>query len=184
MRQRQIGGVKRRKLDEPSADDGEEALPAESGHITALQAETGSASDTRGLSSEGLNSQLVEPQTRQGAPGPAEPGGLQEFSRMLTMSRGLKLEVCCFFLLPSETQLWCCSSISKCIALCLPRDGDGTHSSTTVTKESHMCPAGDGLNTWSKPAHFCSYSVKRDFRQGHSNVCLRWGFQAHLHLQF
>lgn len=93
MRQRQMGGIKRRKLNETSAEDIDEASQAPAGSTPAVQAEAGSASDTRGPSEEDWEARAVASQPRQGARGPAEPGGLQEFSRMLTMSRRSKLEV-------------------------------------------------------------------------------------------
>ena len=101
MRQRQMGGVKRRRLDESSdadanADaDADEASQAPAGSMPAVQAEVGSASDTRGPPGQGWEASTVAAQPRQGAPSPTEPGGLQEFSRMLTMSRRSKLEVIC-----------------------------------------------------------------------------------------
>ena len=95
MRQRQMGGVKRRRLGDPPAADADAASQAPAGSMLTVQAEVGSASDARGPVVEGWEARAVLSQPRQGPPGPAEPGGLQEFSRMLTMSRRSKLEVLC-----------------------------------------------------------------------------------------
>lgn len=90
-----MGGVKRRKLDEPPSGNADEASQAPVSSTPTLQAEAGSASDTRGSAREGWEGRTEAAPARQGASGPAEPSGLQEFSRMLSMSRRSKLEVIC-----------------------------------------------------------------------------------------
>lgn len=94
MRQQQIGGNKRRRLDSIPTGRSDDRVPSGPMEIDGPQAEAGGTSDARGLLSVWA-SRVLAPAADSGhtVVGPAEPGGLREFSRMLSMSRRSNFEV-------------------------------------------------------------------------------------------